>query len=157
MRAAPCCSLPAKTLSIVMGRDRGSQRPMLIYEAHTSAAIVRLRGGAPCAKRLVDYAPHGRQETIIFRGYPAATRNDRDCGDAPFCIGLVASLPISARRYAGISFVIRLCSIVIGISPRSTGRQYRQPQRYLQGSIGEQLDGLRSAQVSRTHYVARPF
>jgi hypothetical protein len=60
VRAAPCCNLPVKTLSIAMGRDRGSQRLVLIYETHTSAAIVRLRGGSPCAKRLVDYAPHGR-------------------------------------------------------------------------------------------------
>jgi hypothetical protein len=46
-----------------MGRDRRSQRLVFIYETCTSAAIVRLlRGGAPRAERLVDYAPLGTLE-----------------------------------------------------------------------------------------------
>jgi hypothetical protein len=43
---------------IVMSRDRRSQRPVFIYEACANTAIVRLRGRAPRAERLVDYGPH---------------------------------------------------------------------------------------------------
>jgi hypothetical protein len=38
------------------------------------------------------------------------------------CVGLVASLPISARKNAGISLAMRLCSNVTGIHSRSTSR-----------------------------------
>jgi hypothetical protein len=41
LRAAPCRGLSVKTLSIVFGRDRRSQRLVFIYETCTSAAIVR--------------------------------------------------------------------------------------------------------------------
>ena len=53
---------------IVMGRDRRSQRPAFIYETCTNIAIVRLRGRAPRAERLVDYTPHGHSKTITSVG-----------------------------------------------------------------------------------------
>jgi hypothetical protein len=47
----------------------------------------------------------------------------RTCDPASLASELVASSPVSACKHAGISFAMRLCSNVTGISARSTSRE----------------------------------